>query len=131
MKLYRRRIGLALLFAALLVAAFLTLQQRFSTEIRLAHTSFLFSQLEFAFKKSAATGPERVTSIPEFLDRIPHDSIDWNSCAVRDRTLYDAWNTPTEIRMDASSIHLRSAGPDRSFDTPADIARTIQNHDGV
>jgi hypothetical protein len=131
MKFLRSRIGLALLVTALLVAAFLRFRAIVGPTIQRTHTNFLFQQLDQFYQRTVTSGQQRATSSQEFIDRIPQWPIDWNSCDFRDRTIYDGWDTPAEIQVDASSINLRSAGIDRLFNTPDDLSFKIQNPTGT
>jgi hypothetical protein len=131
MKFFRSRIGLALLVTALLVAAFLRFRAIIGPTIRRTHTNFLFQQLDQFYQRAVTSGQQRARSSQEFIDCIPQWPIDWNSCDFRDRTMFDGWGTPAEIRMDASSINLRSAGIDRLLNTPDDLTFKIQNPTGV
>ena len=127
MKLVRGRIGLILLITVLLLAAVFVLRALVSPAILHTHTMFCFSQLDQAYRDSVASGQQRSTSSQQFLERIPQWAIDWNSCHFRDHAIYDSWGTPADIRVDTSQIILRSAGADRSFDTPDDISHQIPN----
>lgn len=116
-----------LLGAALVLAAALYSRARLGTETAKTHTAFLFGQLEDAYRASIRSGQAPAADQQEFLKRIPQGTIDWNSCRLQDQVLYDSWNTPVEIRVNPSQMQLRSAGPDRSFDTGDDISRIISN----
>jgi len=68
-----------------------------------------------------------VRSDREFLALVPGWRIDWNSCKYRDGTIIDAWGTPAQVRVDPAKILLRSAGPDRRFDTGDDLRVDVAN----
>jgi hypothetical protein len=127
MRFRPKHIALAVMTSILLVAAFLIIRVKISPTIFHTHTSFLFSQLEGAYRSSLASGQSRALSSQEFLNRIPQWGIDWNSCRLQSGVIYDSWNTPIEIRMEGASIVLRSGGPDRRFNTVDDISSQISN----
>src|SRR5687768_9226559 len=122
----KRIILLALLLLAGAAAGWMVLRQVERT-ILATHTRFLFDQLHQSYGHHVARGNPAVRSEREFLALIPGWGIDWNSCEFRDGTIFDGWGTAVEIRVDPAAVELRSAGPDRSFNTPDDIGVSIPN----
>jgi hypothetical protein len=125
------RARLFLFSLALLFAGFLMMRAFLSPAILYSHTLFAFSQLDDAYRDSIESGHPRATSRQEFINLVPQWTIDWNSCRFRDQTIFDSWGTPTEVRSNSSTIELRSAGPDRAFETRDDIRRQISNASGA
>ncbi|MFA6564242.1 MAG: hypothetical protein WCV00_20235 [Verrucomicrobiia bacterium] len=115
-----------LLAAAILVGIFF--KQRVEPTVLRTHTTFLLAQLNHSYCDSFASGHVPVESEKAFLDLIPQWSIDWNSCQFRNGIIFDSWSTAMKIHVDAASIYLRSAGPDRCFNTPDDIEVRFPNH---
>jgi hypothetical protein len=131
MKLVRGRYRLTLLIAAPIVSAFFALRTFLSPIILQTHTQFLFLQLEQAYRDSVTSGQPLATTNEQFIERIPQWTIDWNSCRFRDHAIFDSWGTAAKIRLGPSQIELRSAGPDRIFNTWDDITRSFPNSTGA
>jgi len=88
--------------------------------VKRVHTEFLFGQFDVEYSNYRPVASERA-----FRDLIPQWNIDWNSCEFRDGEVLDSWDTPVRIRIDSTVVSLRSAGPDRLFDTSDDITREL------
>jgi hypothetical protein len=86
--------------------------------------------VDHSYRDYLAKGNTAAASPLELLALIPRWNIDWNSCEFRDGVILDSWGTPAEVGVDPATIHLRSAGPDRRFNTADDIAATIPNSKG-
>jgi hypothetical protein len=123
----KRIILLALLLLACAAAGWMVLQQVVRPTILDTHTRFLFDQLHQSYGHHVAAGNPAVRSEREFVALIPRWGIDWNSSEFRDGTILDGWATAVEIRVDPAAVELRSAGPDRSFNTSDDIGVRIPN----
>lgn len=107
------------------VAVWLSARHLIGPKIRDTHTSFLFAQMDDSYVRFLRAGNKPVASEQSFRQLVSTWAIDWNSCKLRDEIIFDSWGTPIQIRTESPMIHLRSAGPDRRFDTPDDIAREI------
>jgi hypothetical protein len=121
-----RRSGVAIVvFAAALVVSWLAARQLAGPTIRRTHTESLFNQFDQAYADVIRAGNEPIASEASLRELIPTWRIDWNSCEFRDGMVFDPWGTAIQIRIDSPTVHLRSAGPDRQFGTPDDVAREI------
>jgi len=120
----KRIILLALLLLACAPAGWMV-SRHVERTILATHTDFLFTQLHQSYGQHVASGNPAVRSEREFFALMPRWGIDWNSCEFRDGTIFDGWGTAVEIRVGPAAVELRSAGPDRSFNTPDDIGMRI------
>src|SRR5688572_17860892 len=105
------------------VAAWLIVRHRLDPQIRRTHTEFLFVQFEHSYADSLRKGSPPAASEPSFRALIPTWTTDWNTTEFRGGAVIDSWGRPVQIRTDSTTIHLRSAGPDRQFNTSDDIVR--------
>ena len=113
-------VSLALL--CVLAVVFVGIRRIFAPAVQDAHTRFMFVQLDQSYESHLAQGNNPAASGQAFLALIPRWKIDWNSCSFRAGSIYDAWGTAVQVQAGQGGIRLQSAGPDRRFDTPDDIA---------
>gem|GEM_PF-5215586 len=118
---------LIVLFLVFFIEGFLMIRPHLRSSIRVTHTGFLLEQLKGTYLSAVASGQPRARSDQTFLDGIPHEAIDWNSCRFHEGVAYDSWDVPLKVRVESASIHLRSAGPDQKFDTEDDLAVEMAN----
>lgn len=78
------------------------------------HTTFLFAQIGEALQV-----PPAIETKAELIQRLKSAIIDWNSCHVTDGEITDSWKNPIKIEFSSEGrcFVMRSAGPDREFDT--------------
>ena len=67
---------------------------------------------------------------PSDLKALSHDPSGWREgrMYLRDQNLADQWGTEFRYTNRTNSYELRSAGPDRRFDTPDDIVLVNKEH---
>jgi hypothetical protein len=118
---------LIVLFLVFFIEGFLMIRSRLDPSIRVTHTGFLLDQLKGTYLGAVASSQPRARSDQTFLDGIPDEAIDWNSCRFDDGVPYGSWGIPLKVSVQSTRIHLRSAGPDQKFDTEDDLAVEMAN----
>jgi hypothetical protein len=120
-----RWIAIAVGVCAVTLGAWFAARQLAGPTIRRTHTEFLFTQFDQAYADFLRARNAPAGSQAAFYGLVSTWQIDWNSCEFRDGQVVDSWGTPVQTQAEPSTIRLRSAGPDRRFNTPDDIEKEL------